>query len=85
MASTLLAFNSAFARMGLNGGHYQLSANSAMEAELAEHELGKAEFIFDIQGHFVNPKGDWLKKLPSTAKPLSLMHKKPMRPGRSTR
>jgi predicted TIM-barrel fold metal-dependent hydrolase len=75
VASTLLAFNSAFARMGLDGGHYQLSADSAMEAQLAEHELGKSEFIFDIQGHFVNPQGDWLKKLPPTAKPLSFMPK----------
>jgi uncharacterized protein len=29
------------------------------------------EFIFDVQGHFVNPTGAWLKRLPETAKPLT--------------
>ena len=28
------------------------------------------EFIFDVQGHFVNPSGAWLKRLPKGAKPL---------------
>jgi predicted TIM-barrel fold metal-dependent hydrolase len=29
------------------------------------------EFIFDVQGHFVNPTGAWLKRLPESAKPLT--------------
>lgn len=74
-AATLLAFNTAFARHGLNGGYYALSADAATEGELAKAEMGGGEFIFDVQGHFVNPHGDWLKKLPDTAKPLSFMPK----------
>ncbi len=75
IASTLLAFNSAFAQHGLTGGFYQLSADSATEPALAEHEINGQEFIFDVQGHFVNPQGDWLKKLPESARPLSSMPK----------
>ena len=74
-AATLLAFNAAFARNGLTGGYYALSADAATEGELAATEVEGQEFIFDVQGHFVNPNGDWLKKLPPTAKPLSFMPK----------
>ncbi|MGJ8663844.1 MAG: amidohydrolase family protein [Marinicella sp.] len=75
VASTLLAFNHAFAQHGLTGGYYQLSSDSATENDLANHEVAGNEFIFDIQGHFVNPNGDWLKKLPEQAKPFSFMSK----------
>ncbi len=64
VASTLLAFNSAFAKFGMAGGQYQLSKDSATDKDLADHEILGDEFIFDVQGHFVNPNGDWLKKLP---------------------
>lgn len=74
-AATLLAFNSAFAQHGLTGGFYQLSADSAKEPDLADLDITGQEFIFDIQGHFVNPRGDWLKKLPESARPLSGMPK----------
>ncbi len=74
-ASTLLAFNSAFAKFGMTGGFYQLSDDAAAEASLADSEMSGNEFIFDVQGHFVNPNGDWLKKLPETAKPLSFLPK----------
>ena len=74
-ASTLLAFNSAFAQFGMTGGFYQLSEDSAVDKDLANHEIAGNEFIFDVQGHFVNPNGDWLKKLPESAKPLSFMPK----------
>ncbi len=74
-AATLLAFNQAFARHGMTGGFYQLSAASGLEAAAADKEVAGQEFIFDVQGHFVNPNGDWLKKLPDAAKPLSFMPK----------
>lgn len=75
VASTLLAFNSAFAKFGMTGGFYQLSADAGEDPTLANHQVNGNEFIFDVQGHFVNPNGDWLKKLPATAKPLSFMPK----------
>ena len=35
----------------------------------------KGEFIFDVQGHFVDPNGAWVQKLPPGSKPLSQMPK----------
>ncbi|MCX7554893.1 amidohydrolase family protein [Marinicella sp. S1101] len=75
VASTLLAFNSAFAKFGMTGGFYQLSADASKDPQLAKYQVDGNEFIFDVQGHFVNPNGDWLKKLPETAKPLAFMPK----------
>ena len=74
-ASTLLAFNAAHAAAGRTGGFFALSADSATEPQLAAAELGKKEWIFDVQGHFVNPTGAWLKNVPAGAKPLSSFEK----------
>src|SRR5690349_2936611 len=52
-ASTLLAFNAAHAAAGRGGGFFDLPAEAAAEPEAAETALGKAEWIFDVQGHFV--------------------------------
>ena len=56
-ASTLLAFNAAHAAAGRTGGYFALSAEASTEPQLAAAELGKKEWIFDVQGHFVNPTG----------------------------
>ncbi len=72
-ASTLLAFNSAHARAGRDGGFFEVSKDAALEPQLAAAELGKNEFIFDVQGHFVNPTGAWTRALPPEAKPLGEM------------
>ncbi|MCG8435424.1 MAG: amidohydrolase [Gammaproteobacteria bacterium] len=61
-ASTLLAFNAANASLGTTGGFFQLSPDSAVDPERAATELGKKEFIFDIQGHYVRPGGHMSKK-----------------------
>jgi predicted TIM-barrel fold metal-dependent hydrolase len=71
-ASTLLAFNVAHAHAGRRGGFFEISRDSTWDAKLAESELGKKEFIFDVQGHFVNPTGAWTKGLPPGAKPLQM-------------
>jgi uncharacterized protein len=57
-ASTLLAFNQAHGR---SGGFYALDKQAALDLELARAQTGpaKSEFIFDVQGHFVDtPKGN---------------------------
>src|SRR6185312_2362315 len=72
-ASTLLAFNAAHARAGRDGGFFQISREAALEPQLAAAELGKKEFIFDVQGHFVNPTGAWTRALPADARPLAMM------------
>ena len=74
-ASTLAAFNAAQAAAGHSGGYFEVSADAALEPQLASSELGKREFIFDVQGHFVNPTGEWLKGVPKGAKPLSNFEK----------
>jgi len=62
-ASTLLAFNAANAAAGVSGGAFDLPADAAVEPQVAQAALGgKGEFVFDVQGHFVdtprgNPKG----------------------------
>ncbi|HYR91835.1 MAG TPA: amidohydrolase family protein [Terriglobia bacterium] len=52
-ASTLLAFNSAFASIGRTGGGYEIEQEAALDPDLALKRLGQREFIFDVQGHFV--------------------------------
>ncbi len=75
-ASTLLAFNAANAAAGKTGGFFDLPAEAALDSALAQARIGgKDEFIFDVQGHFVNPNGAWLQKLIPGAKPLSQMPK----------
>lgn len=63
-ATTLLAFNQAYAAVGKTGGWYDIDANAALDPQLAATQLDKGEFIFDVQGHFVDPTGAWVKKLP---------------------
>jgi predicted TIM-barrel fold metal-dependent hydrolase len=61
-ASTLLAFNAANAAAGRTGGFFDLPREAALEPGLAQAALGgKGEFIFDVQGHFVDPAGAWVK------------------------
>lgn len=57
-AATLLAFNQAH---GQRGGFFELSADAACDLAQAEAELGKKEFIFDVQLHCVDPSGNWAR------------------------
>ncbi|MGH7829162.1 MAG: amidohydrolase family protein, partial [Candidatus Binatia bacterium] len=67
-ASVLLAFNAANAAVRKRGGFFDLEREAALEPELAQARLGgKGEFIFDVQGHFVDPTGAWVKKAPANA------------------
>src|SRR5918996_474070 len=53
-ASTLLAFNAANAAAGRTGGFFEIPRDAALEPQLAQAAVGDAEFIFDVQGHFVD-------------------------------
>ena len=60
-ASTLLAFNAANAAAGRTGGFFDLPQEAALDQQLARVQVGPAknEFIFDVQGHFIDtPKGN---------------------------
>ena len=69
-ATTLLAHNKANAAAGKSGGFFDVAAAAGVDAEIAADALEGEEFIFDVQGHFVNPEGAWLDKIPADAKPL---------------
>src|SRR5262245_56260448 len=53
-ASTLLAFNSANAKAGKTGGFFELPKEAALDQVAARSKLDGEEFIFDVQGHYVN-------------------------------
>lgn len=74
-ASTLLAMNQANAAAGKLGGFYQISKDAAFDMQLAAAEVEGKEFIFDVQGHFVNPNGAWLQLVPEGSRPYSGMEK----------
>ena len=66
-ASTLLSFNAANAAAGRDGGFFDLHAATALEPELAAASVEGGEFIFDVQGHYVDPTEAWLKTAPAGA------------------
>ena len=60
-ASTLLAFNAANAAAGRTGGFFDIPKDAALDEPHARVQVGPAkdEFIFDVQGHFIDtPKGN---------------------------
>ena len=58
-ASTLLAFNAANAAAGRTGGFFDLPPEAALEPQAARSVADQGEFIFDVQGHFIDtPKGN---------------------------
>ena len=70
VASTLLGFNAAYASQGRRGGFYELPKEAALDLHAARSAVDGNEFIFDVQGHFVNPRGAWLQPLPPGARPF---------------
>jgi uncharacterized protein len=56
-ASTLLAFNAANSAAGKTGGFFALAEAAAVDPDIALDRLGKREFVFDVQGHFVGQYG----------------------------
>ena len=71
VASTLLGMNAAYASAGRTGGFYDVPREAALDLHAARSAVDGHEFIFDVQGHFVNPTGAWLKTLPKGARPLT--------------
>ena len=70
-ASGLLAMNAAYAAVGKRGGFFQIDAEAGLDVDAAGAAVDGKEFIFDVQGHFVNPTGAWTRRLPEGAKPLA--------------
>ena len=58
-ATCLLAMNHAAASVGQTGGLFDLPEEAALDYQLANAELGKKEFVFDIQTHHFNSVDSW--------------------------
>jgi len=69
-ATTLLAMNAAYAASGRRAGYYELPPDAGLDLQVARSTLDKSDFVFDVQGHFVNPTGAWTRALPAGAQPL---------------
>ncbi len=54
-AASLLAINQANAAAGKRLGYFDVDSEADHDLQLAEANLGKQEFIFDVQGHYVPP------------------------------
>ncbi len=72
VATSLLALNEAYAATGRRGGWFDVPREAALDDTLARSAVDGSEFVFDVQGHFVNPTGAWTKRLPQGAKPLRM-------------
>jgi predicted TIM-barrel fold metal-dependent hydrolase len=67
-ATALVAFNAVNAAAGKREGFFDIDAEAAFEPQLAQTRVGNNdEFIFDVQGHFVDPTGMWVKSAPAAA------------------
>ena len=72
VAGSLLGMNAAYAQQGKRGGYFELDKSAALDIVAERSAVDGDEFIFDVQGHFVNPTGAWTKRLPPTARPLRM-------------
>src|SRR5258706_4996449 len=70
VATTLMGMDAAYGAQGPRGGFFELPREAALDPYAARGAVDGAEFIFDVQGHFVNPSGAWTKRLPPAARPL---------------
>jgi len=56
LATTLLGMNAAYAREGRRGGFFELPREAPLDQVAARSALDGDEFIFDVQGHFVESR-----------------------------
>src|SRR5262245_22463210 len=67
-ACGLLACAPANAATCKRDAFFESEAEAALEPQLTQARLGgKGEFIFDVQEHFVDPTGAWIKTAPADA------------------
>jgi predicted TIM-barrel fold metal-dependent hydrolase len=73
-ATTLLAVNAVYGERQ-PGGFYDLPPDSEVDPALAADKLAGTEFIFDVQGHYVDPNGNWLKGFSESDRPFGFIEK----------
>jgi len=75
VASTLLAFNKVNRAYGKTGGVFDIAQEGMVDQAAADEFVEGDEFIFDVQGHYVNPEGAWfdymVENVPAGVKPYS--------------
>lgn len=69
--------NAAYAAVGKRGGFFAMDAEVSLDMDAAGAAVEGNEFIFDVQGHFVNPTGAWTRRLPPDAKPTASFEQSP--------
>ena len=84
VAGSLLGMNAAYAQQGKRGGYFDLDKTAALDLVAARSAVDGKEFIFDVQGHFVNPTGAWTKRLPPGARPLRMPKTQSCGPSKGT-
>ena len=84
VAGSLLGMNAAYAQQGKRGGYFDLDKTAALDLVAARSAVDGNEFIFDVQGHFVNPTGAWTKRLPPGARPLRMPKTQSCGPSKGT-
>ena len=62
--------NEAYAARGERGGFFEIPPDAAVDIQLARSAVDGSEFVFDVQGHFVNPTGAWTRRLSPDERPL---------------
>lgn len=67
--------NHANAAAGKRAGFFDVAQDAAFDGQLAAAAVEGDEFIFDVQGHYVDPNGAWLEQVPDFAKPFSFAPK----------
>src|SRR5258708_1037208 len=72
VATAVIGMNEAYAREGKRGGFFELPREAALDQQAARSAVDGGEFIFDVQGHFVNPTGAWTRRLAPGARPLRM-------------
>jgi predicted TIM-barrel fold metal-dependent hydrolase len=82
VASSLMSMNQAYAAKGLHGGFFEVDKTAALDMYAARSAVDGGEFIFDVQGHFVNPTGAWTKRLTPSARPLRMPKTQSCGPGK---
>ena len=84
VASSLLSMNQAYATQGARGGFFEIDKMAALDQQLARSAVDGSEFIFDVQGHFVNPTGAWTRRLSPNARPLRMPKTQTCGPGKGS-
>ena len=76
VTSTLASFNAAYAAAGRTGGFYEMPREAPLDLFAARSAVDGNEFIFDVQGHFVNPTGRLAEDPAADGEAIAILHRR---------